>query len=150
MTRASRLEPIAELAGMVETDAARRLASAVKALKTKEQEVAQLRGYLAEYRQRAELEQGSQDSLRWQNSRAFLARLSEAVAAHEAELDKAVERYRLEADQWRDSHRRAQSLGQVVERAERDAQQAVAKRAQGELDEQALRRALERQQRSLA
>ena len=142
MNRASRLEPIAEFAGKVEDEAARRLAASASAIQKKETELTQLRGYLAEYRQRLEVEQQSTDSMRWQNGRAFLARLCAAVAAHEAELQKAVERYRLEAESWRESYRRSKSLDQVVERGHREAHQELQKRTQAELDEQALRRSL--------
>ena len=94
MSRAARLEPLADYAGKVETGAARRLAASAEALKVKEKEVEQLRGYLAEYRQRAALADAATDPLRWQNARAFLAKLSEVVAARETELKGAVERYR--------------------------------------------------------
>ena len=139
MNRASRLEPIAEFAGKVEDQAARRLAASATAIQNKEQELTQLRSYLAEYRQRLTAEQQSTDSLRWQNGRAFLSRLCTAVAAQEAELQKAVERYRVEAERWRESYRRSKSLDQVVERGHREATEVLQKRAQAELDEQALR-----------
>jgi len=142
MNRALRLEPIAEFAGKVEDEAARRLAASASAIQNKERELTQLRSYLAEYRQRLSAEQQSTDSLRWQNGRAFLARLCAAVAAHEAELQKAVEAHRLETERWRESYRRSKSLDQVVERGHREAYQEVLKRAQAELDEQALRRSL--------
>ncbi len=142
MNRASRLEPIAEFAGRVEDEAARRLAASVTAIQNKETELTQLRSYLAEYRQRLEAEQHSTDSVRWQNGRAFLARLCGAVAAHEAELKKAVERHRLEAERWRESYRRSKSLDQVVERGHREAHQELQKRTQAELDEQAMQRSL--------
>ena len=114
MNKAARLEPLADYAGKVENEAARRLAASAQALAAKEKEVEQLRGYLAEYRQRAELADATTDPLRWQNARAFLAKLSEVVAAREAELVQAVERYRLEAERWRDSHRRTKSLDKIV------------------------------------
>ena len=141
MNRASRLEPIAEFAGKAEDEAARRLAASASVIQRKEQELVQLRSYLAEYRQRLEAEQ-STDSVRWQNGRAFLARLCAAVAAQEGELQKAVERYRLETERWRESYRRSKSLDHVVERGQREANQELEKRAQTELDEQALRRLL--------
>lgn len=144
MNRAARLEPLAEFAGKVENEAARRLAVSAKALAAKEHEVEQLRSYLAEYRQRAELDERGTDTLRWQNARAFLAKLSELVATREAELHQAVVNYRLEADRWRDSHRRAESLERIVAEGERDLREARAKRDQSELDEQAILRVLER------
>ena len=138
MNRAARLEPLADYAGKVETEAARRLAASAEALAAKEKEVEQLRGYLAEYRQRAELADAATDPLRWQNARAFLAKLSEVVAAREAELVQTVERYRLEAERWRDSHRRTKSLDKLVADGVREVEVKTAKREQRELDERAL------------
>jgi flagellar export protein FliJ len=136
--------PLADYADKVETEAARRVAACAKTLQTKEQEVAQLRSYLAEYRQRAEAEQKSADALRWRNTRAFLARLSDAVAQHEAELQKAEERYRLESERWRESQRRARSLDTVIERGEQEAMREAERRAQAELDELVMRRTFDR------
>jgi len=144
VNKAVRLEPIAEYAGMVETEAARRLAASAKALEIKEQEVEKLRSYLAEYRQRADLEQSSTDSLRWRNTRAFLSRLTDVVAAQEAELQKTVERYRLETERWRDSYRRSKSLDKVVEQAQREILETHQKRDQAEQDELITQRTLPR------
>jgi flagellar FliJ protein len=144
MSKAVRLEPLADYAGKVEDEAARRLAACAQSLAAKEKEVEQLRGYLAEYRQRAELADAATDPLRWQNTRAFLARLSEVVAAREQELAAAVERYRLEAERWRDSHVRAKSLDKIVANAAREVRVEAAKREQRELDERALWQVLER------
>jgi flagellar export protein FliJ len=142
MSKAARLEPLADYAGKVETQAARRLAASAQMLAAKEKEVEQLRGYLAEYRQRAAASDAT-DPLRWQNARAFLSKLSEVVAARERELAQAVESYRAENERWRDSHRRVKSLDKIVADAEREEGIAAAKREQNELDEHALRRVLE-------
>lgn len=139
MNRAARLEPLAEYASQMETDAARRLAASLQGLRAKEAELEQLRAYLAEYRQRAVLDERSTDIARWQNSRAFLARLSAAVAHQEAEVQKAVERHRVEVDRWRSSQQRSRTLEKVIERAEADARLATERRAQAELDEVAAR-----------
>ena len=141
-SQVSRLEPIAEYAGKVEAQAARQLAASAKALRDKEHELEQLRSYLAEYRQREAPLQDSTNSLRWQNSRTFLAKLSAAVAAHETELQKAVEAYRVQAERWRESLRRARSLDHVVERGRRAHDDLLRRRAEAELDEHALRRVL--------
>jgi flagellar export protein FliJ len=135
--RASRLEPLADYAGLREAEAARRLAASTDLVKAKEAELEQLRSYLAEYRQRAELD--STDSTRWQNARAFLSRLSDAVAFHEAELQKAIERHRFEAERWRDSHHRTQALDKVIERSLRERMNTLQRRDQAELDERAAR-----------
>jgi flagellar FliJ protein len=133
-----RLEPIAEIATMRENEAAQRLAASAAQLAGKEKELEQLRGYLAEYRQRAQSE--ATDSTRLQNTRAFLARLSDAVAFHEAELQKAVDRHRVELEHWRDSHQRAQALDKYIERSQREELDAVQRRDQAEVDERAARR----------
>jgi flagellar export protein FliJ len=144
MNKAVRLEPLADYAGKLEDEAARRLASTVQALQAKEKEVEQLRAYLAEYRQRAELADATTDPLRWQNTRSFLAKLSDLVTLREAELKQAVDRYRVESERWRDSHRRSKSLDKIIENAAREASLASAKREQRELDERALWSSLER------
>src|SRR6476469_2097054 len=137
MSKPTRLEPIAEIATMRENEAAQRLATSSAQLAAKEREVEQLRGYLAEYRQRAFNE--STDSTRLQNTRAFLARLSDAVAFHEAELQKAVDRHRVELERWRDSHQRAQALDKYIERSQREELDALQRRDQAEVDERAAR-----------
>jgi flagellar export protein FliJ len=143
MNKAVRLEPLRDYADKVETEAARRLAATAKAVTIKEKEVEQLRGYLAEYRQRAQVDERSTDALRWQNTRAFLAKLSGVVTAREAELAQAVESYRLETETWRDSYRRAKSLDKIVTDAQREARNELASREQRELDERTLRGMLE-------
>jgi flagellar protein FliJ len=137
MSKPTRLEPIAEIATMRENEAAQRLAASSAQLAAKEREVEQLRGYLAEYRQRAFNE--STDSTRLQNTRAFLSRLSDAVAFHEAELQKAVDRHRVELERWRDSHQRAQALDKYIERSQREELDALQRRDQAEVDERAAR-----------
>ena len=137
MSKPTRLTPIAEIATMRENEAAQRLAASSAQLSAKEREVEQLRGYLAEYRQRAFNE--STDSTRLQNTRAFLARLSDAVAFHESELQKAVDRHRVELECWRDSHQRAQALDKYIERSQRAELDTLQRRDQAEVDERAAR-----------
>jgi flagellar biosynthesis chaperone FliJ len=112
-----RLEPIAEIATLRENEAAQRLG--------------------ASSAQRAQSE--ATDSTRLQNTRAFLARLSDAVAFHEAELRKAVDRHRVELESWRDSHQRAQALDKYIERSQREEHNALQRRDQAEVDERAAR-----------
>ena len=103
-----------------------------------------MRGYLAEYRRRAALAADSADPLRWQNERAFLARLSELVAAREAELANAVASHRVEVERWRESRRRTKSLDKLIADSAQEARASEAKREQRELDERALWSMLER------
>jgi flagellar export protein FliJ len=139
MNKATRLEPLAEFADLKQNEAARRVAASAEALRRKEAELEQLRSYLAEYRRRADLEQAATGSALWRNSRAFLARLSDAVAFHEAEAGKLTERYRLESERWRASHQHAKALDKVIERSVLDERQARARRDQAEVDEVAAR-----------
>jgi flagellar biosynthesis chaperone FliJ len=74
----------------------------------------------------------------------FLAKLSDLVAAREAELAKAVEGYRLAAERWRESHRRTKSLDKLVADGAREAEVSEARREQRELDERTLWSVLER------
>lgn len=128
MSKAFRLEPIADYAAQRENEAAKRLAASAAQLQAKEKELEQLRAYLAEYRQRALHE--PTNSKRLQHTRAFLARLSDAVAFHEAEMQKAIERHRLESERWRDSYQRAQTLAKYSDRVE-SGRQPVARSARG-------------------
>jgi flagellar export protein FliJ len=139
VSRAARLEPLAEYASQLENDAARRLAASLQALRAKEAELDQLRSYLAEYRQRVALDERSTDVARWQNGRAFLERLGAAVTRQEAELQRAIERHRLDVERWRASRQRSRTLDNVIERAESEARLAADRRAQAELDEVAAR-----------
>ena len=133
MSKSSRLTPIAEFATLREAEAAKRLAASSTQLEHKEAELERLRGYLAEYRQSAAVE--STDTTRWQNARAFLTRLSDAVAFHEAELQKLIESHRLETERWRDSHQRAKTLDKFIERSQREELYELERRNQSELDE---------------
>lgn len=144
MNRAARLTPLADYAGKLETEAARRLAASARALAAKEKELEQLRGYLAEYRRRAALADDPADPLRWRNERAFLTKLSDLVASREADLAKAVEGHRVEAERWRESHRRTKSLDKLIADGAREAEASEAKREQRELDERTLWSMLER------
>ena len=137
MSKPPRLEPIAEIATMRENEAAQRLSASAAQLAAKEKELEQLRGYLAQYRQRAQSE--ATDSTRLQNTRAFLSRLSDAVAFHEQELRNAVDRHRVELEHWRDSHQRAQALDKYIARSQREELDALQRRDQAEVDERAAR-----------
>lgn len=139
MTKSERFEPIAQLAGVKETVAARALAQSLKELKTKEAELAQLRGYLEEYRQLVLPDGRAVDPLRWQNAQKFIARLGDAVRAQEHELEHAADRYRAEAERWRVSHQHTQALEQLVDKYYREEMLELERREQAELDELVLR-----------
>lgn len=139
MNRSKRFEPIAQLAGVRETIAARALAASLKDVRSKETDLEQLRTYLDEYRQIAEPGDRAVDAMRLHNARKFLARLNDAVRAQEGELHKATERYRLEAERWRISHQHTQALERLVDKYYREELLDLERRNQAELDELVLR-----------
>lgn len=137
MSTGTRLEPLASYAGALEEQAARALAASARVLSGQEAELAQLRAYLAEYR--GSVAAGVTDAARWRNAQAFLARLGEAVAVKEREVQAATERHRLQAEHWRSAQQRATVLERVVERSADEERRRRGMREQSELDEQAAR-----------
>jgi flagellar FliJ protein len=140
MNKTSRFESLKDLAGGREAGAARRLAESLDDMKTKQAKLKELRDYLDEYRQASEQRGAALDTARWENSRLFLSRLSDAVTLREGELEAAKERYRQEAERWRDSHRQTKALEKLVDKYYREGIRDAERRDQKELDEQASRR----------
>jgi flagellar export protein FliJ len=139
MNRSKRFEPIAALAGVRETVAARALAASLKEVKIKETDLEQLRAYLEEYQRSAAPGGQAVDSMRLHNAQRFMTRLSDAVRAQEDELLKAKQRYRVEAERWRASHRHTQALERLVDKYYREELLELQRRNQTELDELVLR-----------
>jgi len=137
-SKTSRFEGLRDLADGRETQAVRSLAESLHALKVKEAQLQELRDYLDEYQREANA--AALDAARWENSRRFVANLSDAVTLRASELEAARARYEQEADRWRDSHRRTQALEQLVDKYYREELKEIELRDQKELDEQVLRR----------
>jgi len=139
MKKGTRLEPLAELAGLREADAARRLAAMLRQLQEKQAELDRLRQYLAEYGQHARQGAATVDTARLQNARSFLSRLSEAVALQQAEVDKAAAGYRSASESWQDSRKQAKTFATLLDRYHDEELLARERREQAELDERAAR-----------
>jgi flagellar biosynthesis chaperone FliJ len=139
MSKAARLEPLADYAGEVETQAARRRARRHSRPSSARRAAARLSRRVSTARHAG----GSGGSAALAKRTAFLAKLCEVVALREAELGSLIDSYRVETERWRDSHRRVKGLDKIVAVAAQEAAVAVAKREQLELDEHALRRVLE-------
>ena len=135
----NRLEPLASLADVRAAEAARELADCLKELRTKEIELEQLRAYLQEYSSSQARSETAVDPIRWRNMQQFVARLSEAIKMQETELERVRDRYRIEADKWRASHRQAQAVERMLDKYYREELKALARREQRELDELVLR-----------
>ncbi len=140
MSKAERFEGLKHLASGREADAARRLADCRSDLDSKEAELIQLRGYLDDYRRETEREDKVLDTARWRNSRAFLSRLNAVVTIREGEFEAAKERYRQEAESWRERYLHTKALEQLVDKYYREDIRDAERRDQKELDEQVLQR----------
>jgi len=139
MSKSDRLEPLANLAGIRESEAARELADCLAELRSKETELEQLRAYLEEYAKPGEASNQSVDSLRWRNAQQFIGRLSEAIEVQESELKRVRDRFRAEAEKWRASHRHAKAVERLLDKYYREELKEMARREQHELDELVLR-----------
>jgi len=140
MSRSERIQPIKDIADTRERNAGAVVAQAERALRDREQQLAQLRKYLDEYVRKNTPGLGAVDPVRLGNYRAFLARLTEAVRAQEQLVEQASLEYERKREDWRVQHVEAAALGravermQVVERTEQD------RREQRESDEDSLRK----------
>lgn len=114
--RSSRIEPIVDLAEMDAREAARLLASTSRELTRGEEELARLKVYLDEYRQRGGNTAPALSTERWRNDRLFIARLQEVIDARETTLATVRARHSDQLESWRRSHRYNRALQQLFER----------------------------------
>lgn len=138
MTRSERMQPIKHLADTRERDAGAGVAAARRVLEDREQQLAQLRAYRAEYANRAAHE-GAADAVRLQNYHAFLARLADAIRQQEELVAAARRDLERTTAEWHERRIEAASLGKVVERIADAEQKAAERREQRDSDERALR-----------
>ena len=137
MTRSKRMEPIKQLAGDREREAATELELARRALDDHERQLAQLRQYRAEYAER--VSQGAApDVALLQNYHAFLGRLSDAIAQQERAVAEALAVLERATDVWRERRIEAASIGRAVARIVTGERRVEDRRAQREADERAL------------
>jgi flagellar protein FliJ len=135
MSRSNRIEPLAAIADRKAREAARQLATSLDDVARKRAAVEQLRGYLAEYRDRSHRDGRNVESGRWRNEQLFLARLGEAIGIREGELAQAAERLRHETATWQAAHCESRALEQLVAKhLERELEERE-RREQDESDE---------------
>ncbi len=139
MSKASRLEPLADLADARAAEAARGLAASVRLLEAKRAELAKLESFLEDYRRQAAESRTVPNGASWQNVRAFIARLGEAIAQAERELERLAAGHRAATDRWERSRRQARLLDGLVERCREEEARALDRREQAEQDERASR-----------
>ena len=136
MNKPKRFEGLKDLAGDKERKAAQRLAEALEALNEKRRELEQLKAYLDEYQAAPA---APTDTVRLENLRLFMSRLSQAIDAQQGDLAQAEARYQEEAARWKALKAQTQALDQLVDKYTREARKEDLNQEQKELDEQAAR-----------
>lgn len=135
MSRSERIQPIKDIADTRERNAGAVVAEAERALKDREQQLAQLKTYLDDYVSKNTPGLGSVDPVRLKNYRAFLARLTDAVRAQEQLVESASREYERKKEDWRVQHVEAAALGRAVERMQLFERTEQDRREQKETDE---------------
>jgi flagellar export protein FliJ len=139
MKRSQRLRTLVRLAEHSERAAAREFALGKRELDAAQARLAQLRAARAEYVAAAGIEG---DPLRLGELRRFLAQLDGLIL----QLEWQAQRKRLvqerQREVWAGKHARAQALDDVTTRARRAEASADTNRAEREIEDQAVRRAL--------
>jgi flagellar FliJ protein len=139
MKRSRRIGPLHDLARFEERSASRQLADAARELEVQEQQLAQLTGFREEYgRLEASILEGI-DPLRFQNHRAFMDRLAEAIRQQEKRIESARAALAGSTETWRGRRIDAEALGAAIERFSADERRATGRREQRDSDEVAQR-----------
>ena len=131
------MEPIKQLAGDREREAATQLELARRALDDQERQLAQLRQYRSEYAARVSTG-AAPDVARLQNFHAFLGRLGDAIAQQERAVADALAALERATDLWRERRIEAASIGRAVTRIATGERRVEDRRVQREADERAL------------
>lgn len=139
MKRSRRIGPLHELARFEERSASRQLADAARELEAQESQLAQLTGFRDEYGRLESAALEGIDSLRLQNYRAFMDRLTEAIRQQEKRIASARAALAGSTETWRGRRIDAEALGAAIERFNLDEQRATGRREQRESDEMARR-----------
>src|SRR5262245_1439480 len=147
MSRSDRFEPIKDIADGRERDAGTIVALAQQALQEREQQLAQLKRYRDDYTASHSAQLGTMNSMKLQNYRAFIDRLSDAIRQQEQAVQVAREDYERKRDAWRERRVEANAIGKAMERLKSEEHRVDANREQAQADEQA---AAQRRSREMA
>lgn len=137
-SRAARLEPIQQLAGMREDEAMQALSASRNELAEQEARLAELQRYAAEYAD-ASIAVGSPSMMI--NRCAFLAKLQDAVRFQQKTVDQTRLRHEAEHARWLLRRRDAGVLDQLAASYNLQAQRHDERRQQKEMDEHATQNA---------
>lgn len=140
MSRAGRLQPIAEIAAREADTAAQALAEARGRMEAERNRLRELEAYRDEYATRFS---GSATVMRGGDLRdfhAFIGQLNQAIADQEQVLHRLADDMAQHEQAWREKHARAQAMDKVVEGHRRTERQHAERREQKAADEHAGRR----------
>lgn len=140
--KSKRFEPIRDIVANSAKDLSRAMAEAERRVADLERQLEQLKTYRDEYLRKAAQSQGSMDTVRLQNNRAFLDRLADAIRLHLQQLGAARAEYEARRLRWSEKRIEAESLGRAVDRFRHDEQKSADRHEQREGDETALRLAI--------
>lgn len=133
MTRANRLQPAADQARQRSEDAVLKLAEQQQRLAKAERQLAELRGYRAEYAMDAGASGLTVSALL--NRQQFVERIDRAIAQQTVEIERQHRLLDQARSQWRDAHSREAALDSVIDRYREQDRQSEERHEQSEIDE---------------
>lgn len=134
MSRAQRLEQVAELTAEQEKKAAKALAAAASRLEEAQARLETLYRFRSEYSQPSE---AAVSAFQLHELRAFLSKLGSAIEEQEAALQKLRQEYAALQLAWQRAYCRQRGIDKVRADLFRREQAVLERRLQGELDDRA-------------
>lgn len=130
-SRATRLQPAADLARERQEAAMQKLAEHQQRVAKAEQQLLELQRYREEYGENAD---GVSIAVLL-NRRRFVERIDQVIAQQTIEVARLNRQLDHARGQWRDAHAREQALGSVIERFREQERKSEERREQAEIDE---------------
>lgn len=128
------MQRIVALAAADEQRAGAALGQAQTELQAARKRLDELRNYRSDYEGR-EAPEGAVSAVRWQDYRAFLSRLDQALQAQQQLVADADSKAASERRRWMSKRQRRESLQRVSERYRRDASLAAERQQQKRIDD---------------
>jgi flagellar FliJ protein len=136
MTRSKRIQPVLKVAETREREAARRVGESQLQLDQQRARLAELTAYRDEYARRFQSAcSGGIDAAMFNDYRAFLTRLNQAIEHQRALIEAGEQAYADCRQRWLDVRRRSQALDKVAERYRRQEVKEENRKEQKESDE---------------
>lgn len=140
MAKSSALNTLLELSTTKADDAAKRLGQANAAVKSEEEKLRVLQGYLDEYDERFKLSMSKGLSpVMYQNYQQFMVKMQAAVNGQKQAVTNALKRVEDARRKWQESEKEKMSYTTLLRRADQTAKNKELKRDQKDTDERAAR-----------